>query len=74
MSLNVTSYFTKNFNVGNSAVGFGEMVRTTIFSEELRRLFCERKELELAFRLDFLFLFHQGKRKVVNNKIQFFLK
>lgn len=36
--------------VGNSAADFGETVRTTIFSEELRRYFCARKELELAFR------------------------
>lgn len=57
-----------NAYVGNSAAGFGEMVRTAIFSEALRRLFLARKKLKLAFRLDFLFLFHQGKRKEENNK------
>jgi hypothetical protein len=31
--------------------------------------FCARKRLELAFRLDFLFLFHQGKRKRKNANV-----
>jgi hypothetical protein len=51
--------------VGNSAAGFGERVRTAIFS--LRFLGCHaRKKWRLVFRLDFLVLFHQGKRTIKN--------
>ena len=63
-------YFPTNEYFGNSADGIGETVRTTFFSGAMCGLFCARKELELAFRLDFLFLFHQGKRKIETNKNQ----
>ena len=36
------------------------------FSGGIAKTFCEMKELELAFRLDFLFLFDQAKRKLKN--------
>lgn len=62
--MNTISLHYRSFAyVGNSAADFGETVRTTIFSAALGGPFCGRKELELAFRLEFLFLFHQGKRK-----------
>lgn len=34
------------------------------FSGGIAKAFCAMKELELAFRLDFLFLFDQAKRKL----------
>ena len=45
------------------ARGRERTVRTAIFSAAAAETFRARKRLELAFVLDFLFLFRQGKRK-----------
>jgi hypothetical protein len=61
-------HFVTNLSyVGNSAAAFGERERTAIFSAELRRFFCARKELKLVFRLEFLVLFFQEKRIIKSN-------
>ncbi len=52
-----------NFSyLSNSAVGFGERVRTTIFSVVVRRLFVREKNWSWSFVLNFLLLFFQEKR------------
>lgn len=63
MNISSVFYTTSNAYVGNSAAGLGNSVRTAI----LLRLV--RGKWRLANCLDFLFLFHQGKRKIENNKI-----
>jgi hypothetical protein len=54
--------------ISNSAAVWRNGANCNFFGG-IAKIFRARKELKLAFRLDFLFLFHQGKRKIENEKI-----
>ena len=58
---------SSNAYVGNGAAGFGNSLRTAILGRLVRG------KWRLVNYLDFLFLFHQGKRKTENNKIEIYL-
>lgn len=62
-------FFTNNTYVCNSAAEWRNGANYNFFGG-IAQPFRARKELELAFRLDFLFLFHQGKRKIEGKKIK----
>ena len=61
--MNSVSHLSNSISayVGNSAVGFGETVRTTIFSAVLRSDFVREKDWSWRFALNFCFFLFKQK-------------
>ena len=61
-------YFLNNAYVGNGAADLAKWCELQFFRWQC--VASARKELKLAFCLDFLFLFYQEKRKEENKNIR----